>query len=129
MKLLKLAADGLFSFSVVPLRAAALLGLVAILASGSFSLYTLYAKLVLHRAPQGFTSLMLFLSFLSGVHLFFLGIIGEYVGRIYQEAKRRPVYVIGSVVRGDAHLAVADDRLARVLDRRALQPLPVGSHG
>jgi dolichol-phosphate mannosyltransferase len=107
LKLLKLASDGLFSFSIVPLRAAAMLGAMAIAVSGAFSLYTLYARLFLARTPAGFTSLMLFLSFLSGVHLFFLGIIGEYVGRIYQETKRRPIYVIGSVVRGGAGVTVA----------------------
>jgi polyisoprenyl-phosphate glycosyltransferase len=99
-KLLKLASDGIFSFSIVPLRAAAMIGLFAILLSGAFSVYTLYAKLVLHRTPVGFTSLMLFMAFLTGVQLFFLGIIGEYVGRIYQETKRRPLYVLGSVTRG-----------------------------
>jgi dolichol-phosphate mannosyltransferase len=102
LKLLKLASDGLFSFSVVPLRAAMIVGLVAILASAGFSIFTLYAKLFLDRAPAGFTSLMLFMSFFAGVQLFFLGIIGEYVGRIYQETKRRPLYVVGSVVRGKA---------------------------
>jgi glycosyltransferase involved in cell wall biosynthesis len=102
-KLLQLASDGLFSFSIMPLRAAAMLGLVAILLSAAFSIYTLYAKLLLHRAPVGFTSIMLFMSFLAGVQLFFLGIIGEYIGRIYQETKRRPLYVVGSVVRqGDS---------------------------
>jgi dolichol-phosphate mannosyltransferase len=100
LKLLKLASDGLFSFSVVPLRAAMIVGLVAILASAGFSIFTLYAKLFLDRTPAGFTSLMLFMSFFAGVQLFFLGIIGEYVGRIYQETKRRPLYVVGSVVRG-----------------------------
>ena len=99
LKLLKLASDGIFSFSIVPLRAAALLGLVAIVITGAFSIYTLYARLVLHRTPVGFTSLMLFMAFLTGVQLFFLGIIGEYVGRIYQETKRRPLYVLGSVTR------------------------------
>jgi dolichol-phosphate mannosyltransferase len=102
-KLLQLASDGLFSFSIMPLRAAAMLGLVAILLSAAFSVYTLYAKLLLHRAPVGFTSIMLFMSFLAGVQLFFLGIIGEYIGRIYQETKRRPLYVVGSVMRqGDS---------------------------
>lgn len=99
LKLLKLASDGLFSFSVVPLRAASLFGLVAIVLSLGFSLFTLYAKIILHRAPAGFTSLMLFMSFFAGVQLFFLGIIGEYIGRIYQETKRRPLYVVGTVLR------------------------------
>jgi glycosyltransferase involved in cell wall biosynthesis len=99
LKLLKLASDGLFSFSVVPLRAASMVGLVAILVSAAYSIFTLYAKIFLHRAPAGFTSLMLFMSFFAGVQLFFLGIIGEYIGRIYQETKRRPLYVVGSVTR------------------------------
>lgn len=110
IKLLKLASDGLFSFSIVPLRAAAMLGLVAILLSAAFSFYTLYAKLFLHRAPAGFTSIMLFMSFLTGVQLFFLGIIGEYIGRIYQETKRRPLYVVGSVVRHGAGMPVETHR-------------------
>ncbi|MEP6730941.1 MAG: glycosyltransferase family 2 protein [bacterium] len=99
MKLLKLASDGIFSFSIVPLRAAALIGLCAILIAAAFSLYTLYAKLILRQTPVGFTSLMLFMTFLTGVQLFFLGIIGEYVGRIYQETKRRPIYVLSNVTR------------------------------
>jgi dolichol-phosphate mannosyltransferase len=99
LKLLKLASDGLFSFSIVPLRAAAILGLIAILLSAGFSVYTVYARLFLDRTPAGFTSIMLFMSFLAGVQLFFLGIIGEYIGRIYQETKRRPLYVVGSVTR------------------------------
>jgi glycosyltransferase involved in cell wall biosynthesis len=99
LKLLKLASDGLFSFSVVPLRAASLAGLVAIVVSVAFSLFTLYTRIFLHRAPVGFTSLMLFMSFFAGVQLFFLGIIGEYIGRIYQETKRRPLYIVGAVVR------------------------------
>jgi polyisoprenyl-phosphate glycosyltransferase len=110
LKLLQLASDGLFSFSIMPLRAAAMLGLVAILLSAAFSAYTLYAKLVLHRAPAGFTSIMLFMSFLAGVQLFFLGIIGEYIGRIYQETKRRPLYVVGSVVRQGGSIPVETRR-------------------
>jgi dolichol-phosphate mannosyltransferase len=107
VKLFKLAADGIFSFSIVPLRAAALLGLLAIMASSAFSVYSLYAKFFLHRAPQGFTALILIFTFLAGVQLFFVGVIGEYVGRIYQEVKRRPLYVVGSVRRSPHHRAQA----------------------
>jgi dolichol-phosphate mannosyltransferase len=96
LKLLKLASDGIFAFSIVPLRAAALLGALAITFSLLFMLYALYAKVV-HHSPQGFTALIVVVTFLSGVNLFFLGIIGEYVGRIYEEAKARPHYVVRSV--------------------------------
>ena len=82
LKLLKLASDGIFAFSIVPLRAAAILGLVAIGISALFSLYSLYARFWLH-SPQGFTALVLVITFLSGINLFFLGVIGEYVGRVY----------------------------------------------
>lgn len=97
LKLLKLAFDGIFAFSVVPLRAAAILGTVAIVCSFVFALYALYVKFRLH-SPQGFTALILLITFLSGINLFFLGIIGEYVGRVYEEAKARPHYVIRKVV-------------------------------
>jgi polyisoprenyl-phosphate glycosyltransferase len=53
------------------------------------------------HSPQGFTALILSVTFLSGVNLFFLGIIGEYVGRVYEEAKGRPHYVVRKVTRRD----------------------------
>ena len=96
LKLLKLASDGIFAFSIVPLRAASILGAIAILLSMFFSIYSVYAKFWLH-SPQGFTAIILAMSFLSGVNLFFLGIIGEYVGRVYEEAKARPHYVISQI--------------------------------
>ena len=105
LKLLKLASDGLFSFSIVPLRAAALLGVIAIGLSFLFSAYTLYAKFFLNKIPAGFTALMLFMSFLSGVQLLFLGIVGEYVGRVYQETKQRPLYVVGSIIRDSTRMS------------------------
>jgi polyisoprenyl-phosphate glycosyltransferase len=98
LKLLKLASDGIFAFSIVPLRAAALLGTMAVVLSALFAGYSLYAKLFLNRSPQGFTALILIITFLSGVNLFFLGIIGEYVGRVYEESKSRPHYVIAKVI-------------------------------
>ena len=101
LKLLKLASDGIFAFSIVPLRAAAILGSGAMGLSFLFALYSLYAKFRLH-SPQGFTALILAMTFFSGIILFFLGIIGEYVGRIFEETKGRPHYVVLKVVRRGA---------------------------
>jgi dolichol-phosphate mannosyltransferase len=98
IKLLMLAFDGIFAFSTVPLRAAAILGMIAIALSSLFALYSVYVKLWLH-SPQGFTATILVITFLSGMNLFFLGVIGEYIGRIYEETKARPHYVVGRVIR------------------------------
>jgi len=100
LRLLKLAFDGIFAFSIVPIRAAAILGALAISFSGIFSAYAIYAKVFLHQSPQGFTALLLLITFLAGVLLFFLGVIGEYVGRIYEGTKGRPIYVIGRLIGG-----------------------------
>jgi dolichol-phosphate mannosyltransferase len=97
MRLMKLAADGVFAFSIVPIRAAALLGAAAISVSALYVCYALYARFFLHKSPQGFTALIAAITFLSGVLLFFLGVIGEYVGRIYEETKARPIYIIERV--------------------------------
>lgn len=99
IKLLKLASDGLFAFSTVPLRMAAVLGAVAMFASSAFALYSIVAKFIFSTTPKGFTALIVVATFLAGVHLFFLGVIGEYVGRIYEESKGRPLYVVGTIVR------------------------------
>jgi len=99
-KLFKLAFDGIFSFSVVPLRAATFLGTLTISGSLLFAGYSLFAKFFL-QSPTGFTALILAITFLAGVQLLFLGIIGEYVGRIYEEVKRRPHYVVDRIIDGD----------------------------
>jgi polyisoprenyl-phosphate glycosyltransferase len=98
-RLFKLAFDGIFSFSTLPIRAATLFGIIALTASGVYSFYTLYAKLVLHISPQGFTAIIILVTFLSGVQLTFLGVIGEYLGRVYEEAKTRPVYIVDRITR------------------------------
>src|SRR5438876_389016 len=98
LRLLKLASDGIFAFSIVPLRAATMLGAFSMLLSGLYAVYSLYAKFFLSRSPQGFTALVFLITFLSGVLLFFLGVIGEYVGRVYEEIKARPLYVISKTL-------------------------------
>jgi len=109
LKLLKLASDGIFAFSIVPLRAATIFGAMAVGVSFLYSLYAAYAKFFRH-SPQGFTALIVAITFLGGVNLFFLGVIGEYVGRIYEEAKARPHYVVRKLIarHGSSRAAGAD---------------------
>jgi dolichol-phosphate mannosyltransferase len=97
IRLLQLAIDGVCSFSTFPLRAAVYLGVVAVGLSSLFSAYTIYARLTGSTVPTGFTASLLVTTFLSGVQLMFLGIIGEYVGRVYGEAKGRPPYIVAKV--------------------------------
>lgn len=99
-KLIGLALDGVFAFSVVPLRLTAVMGFLAISAAGLFTLYALYAKVVRGQSPAGFTALIMTLTFLSGTILVSLWIIGEYLGRVYEEVKRRPIYIVDRVIRG-----------------------------
>ena len=98
LRYLKLASDAIFSFSTVPIRAAAIIGLVSVSLSTLFALYAVVAKLFFHQSPQGFTALLLVFTFLSGTLLFFLGIIGEYVGRVYEEVKARPLYIVEKII-------------------------------
>jgi glycosyltransferase involved in cell wall biosynthesis len=99
VKLIRLALDGIFAFSMAPLRAASLLGLATIAGSLLYAAYAVYVKLFEGRSPTGFTALVVGLALLSGVQLLVLGVIGEYLGRVYEEAKGRPLYVVGRVVR------------------------------
>lgn len=98
-KLFGLAFDGIFSFSVKPLRAAIVCGGLAIAASTMFVAYAIFAHLFLSRSPDGFTALVSIVSMLAGLQLLFLGLIGEYVGRIYEQVKLRPMYVVDRVLR------------------------------
>ncbi len=97
MRLVRLAFDGIFAFSIVPIRAAALFGALVMFLSSIYVIYAIYAKFVLQQSPQGFTALLVAVTFFSGIVLFFLGVIGEYVGRIYEETKARPEYIVGRV--------------------------------
>ena len=98
--LFRLAFDGIFAFSVVPLRAATIIGAGSVLLSSLFAIYSLWAKFFHDVAPRGFTALIIAIIFLSGVQLFFMGVIGEYVARVYEETKARPIYLVSRVIRG-----------------------------
>jgi glycosyltransferase involved in cell wall biosynthesis len=96
--LFRLAFDGIFSFSNLPLRLATVLGLVVSAAAFLLMMTVLYLRLFTDRAILGWASLMTSVLFLGGVILVTIGIIGEYTGRIYDEVKRRPTYVVAERV-------------------------------
>lgn len=93
-KMLSFAIDGITSFSVTPLRLISILGVIIFLMSLLMSLYIVSITLFTNRAIPGWASTVLPIYFIGGVQLLSLGIIGEYVGKIYKEAKRRPRYFI-----------------------------------
>lgn len=96
-KMLAFALDGITSFSIRPLRFIVLLGLSFILISLLAIFYGLYSYAV-GRALPGWTSLLISLWFIGGAILTAMGVIGEYVGKIYSEVKRRPRYIIEKTV-------------------------------
>jgi len=90
---LKIAFDGIFGFSSKPLTYIFLFGICLSFFSFITALYYLYQKFFLNVTP-GLSSTIIFISFFSGVQIFILGIIGEYIGRIYNEVKKRYNYII-----------------------------------
>lgn len=101
--LIKLAMDGLISFSDVPLRVVTRLGLIGVLIAGLIGLYVLgisiYEKVRgLDTTPRGWAFLACLVLLTSSVQLIFLGVIGEYLSRIFLEVKGRPTYLIGRIV-------------------------------
>jgi dolichol-phosphate mannosyltransferase len=92
--LIGLALDGILAFSVVPLRIATALGLVGLLGGLVFGVYAVITRVATGATPQGFTALALLQIGFGGTVLLMLGVLGEYVGRIYEEVKARPIYVI-----------------------------------
>ena len=93
-KLLNLALDGIFSFSNLPIKFLGWLGLFVIIFSAVYASYLLVSKFLYNTVPEGFTTIILVFFMLSGVQLLALGIVGEYIVRIYQESRGRPLYII-----------------------------------
>jgi polyisoprenyl-phosphate glycosyltransferase len=96
-RLMLLALDGLISFSFVPLRIITVIGLIVSFLSLLMAVFFFVKKLIYGLSPPGFASIITSIFFLAGVQLITLGVIGEYVGRIFEEAKRRPIYVLRRV--------------------------------
>jgi polyisoprenyl-phosphate glycosyltransferase len=90
----RLALDGIFSFSVYPLRVVLVAGLVVSIVSFLVGVATLISKFAGAHVVPGYVTIVVVVTFLSGIQLIVLGGIGEYIGRIYEEVKRRPLYVV-----------------------------------
>lgn len=88
------ALEGILSFSEAPLRMASYIGFLVSVLSLLYALDLLVQTLIFGNAVKGYPSLMVALLFLGGVQLMALGVIGEYLGRVYDESKGRPVYVV-----------------------------------
>jgi dolichol-phosphate mannosyltransferase len=95
-KMLRFAMTGLISFSPAPLRVALRAGFLVSLVSFGFGIWSLVVKLAGHYVP-GWTSILLVVTFIGGVQLIVLGVIGEYIGDIHAEVKGRPLYVVGEL--------------------------------
>jgi dolichol-phosphate mannosyltransferase len=94
LKLVKLATDGIFSFSTIPLRLASYLGFFTSIISLIYLVYAILVKLIADQPPTGWASLVAAVLFIGGVQLIMLGIVGEYIGKIYDEVRGRPHYII-----------------------------------
>lgn len=96
--LFKLAYDGIFNFSYVPLKFITKLGMYSIIVSLVYLSYVLIKKVLGYPMPSGFTALIFAISLFSGVQLICLGVIGEYVSRIYMQVKDRPLFLIKKII-------------------------------
>jgi glycosyltransferase involved in cell wall biosynthesis len=100
-KLVKLAMDGLVSFSSVPLRTVTRLGLLSVLAAFALGLWVIVSAVFGLDAPRGWASTACLILLVGAVQMISLGVIGEYLARIFLEVKRRPTFLIASVVEKD----------------------------
>jgi dolichol-phosphate mannosyltransferase len=97
-RMMAFALDAIFSFSVSPLRVATLIGAVTTLAALIVIAWTLYLRFVLNATIPGYSALIVAVLLMGGLNLILLGIVGEYVGRIYVEVKGRPLYLVRELV-------------------------------
>jgi dolichol-phosphate mannosyltransferase len=112
-RMLRLAMDGITSFSVVPLRFATYLGMLISMASVAVAVWAVLEKYAFSSTVPGWTATVVLVSLLSSVQLLMIGILGEYVGRIYEQVKGRPLYVVGETL-----------NLPRAADTDEFEPRP-----
>jgi dolichol-phosphate mannosyltransferase len=97
-KMLRLAIDGIMSFSIRPLRIATVLGVLISSVSFLYIFYALYQRIILNLALPGWTSILISVLFLGGAQLLSIGLLGEYIGKLFMESKKRRSYVIDKLL-------------------------------
>ena len=102
-KLMAYAIEGIFAFSTAPLKLATLVGALSSLAAVVYFFVVVWEALATDRVPSGYPTIVCLILLLGGLTLLTLGIIGEYVARIYLEGKRRPVYIAKRVITAEGH--------------------------
>lgn len=108
-KLLNLGIEGITSFTIAPLRASAFVGCILAFIALLYMLFIVLRTLICGEDVPGYPSLVSIILFIGGIQLFFLGIIGEYLGRVFNESKFRPLYL------------VQDFNGKRIMDQRGIQ--------
>lgn len=97
-KMVKFASDGIIAFSTKPLKIVMTLGFVSVFVSVLVLLYAIIIRLTGHQVHPGWASIMVAITFFSGIQLLGLGIVGQYIARIYDESKNRPMYIVRDTV-------------------------------
>ena len=110
-RMLRFALDGVFSFSIVPLRLISILGVITVALGVVYGGYTLWIRLFSDQAVSGWASMVGVMLVFSGTQLLSLGILSEYVGRIYEEVKQRPRYVVAETSKGVQSHAPSTNRV------------------
>jgi glycosyltransferase involved in cell wall biosynthesis len=108
LKLWMMTLDGITSNTLLPLRLAAIVGVLAAFLTGGYGLWTIFEKLVLGIPTPGYPTIVVIVGFVGSVQLIFLGVIGEYLGRVLVEVRGRPLYLVET----DITLRSPDRRMA-----------------
>ena len=116
-KMVKFALDGITSFSTLPLRIATWLGVLSGFAAVGIGLWAIYIKFYVSGVVPGWTTIMILVAFSSSVQLIVMGILGEYIGRAYDELKRRPLYLVSEQINLPAHRETSGPMVAQDLAR------------
>lgn len=103
-KMIRFSIDAMTAFSTKPLKIATRLSFISLLVTGFMMIYVFRSLILFQNAP-GWASVVLAISFFSGIQLLTLGILGEYVGRLYTEAKKRPLYFVSEELRDTTPIA------------------------